>query len=134
MTVQNKPEDRTYHIGKQILTESDLKVQITYKDEVFTLKLANPLEKSAIEAEIARRLGALSREAFSADHVAMVEAATYISNCLVVDESPKWYNPWLCHDEMLTATLYSGYLRFRDGFRERLAKDGFSPDSGGSKA
>ena len=121
-------EEKSFRLGKQIIHEDDLKIKVEYNGEIFTLRYPNPIQKAAIEAEIARRLNGLSREAYPVDHVAMLEAHCFVENLYIPKECPDWFQgAWVCYDEMLIAELYAGYLRFRDNFRERIKQGKFSP-------
>jgi hypothetical protein len=126
-----KPEDNTtYKIGKNIIRESDLKIQIPYKNEVFTLRYANPALQAGIEVEIARRLGGLGRESYPAEHLTSIEACVLIDATKVLEECPKWFTgPWTCYDEALIATLYNGYIVFRHEFQKKISEDQFSKNS-----
>jgi len=123
-------EEKKYRLGKMVLSESELKIKVDYKGDVFTLKYPTPLQKSMIENEIARRLGGFPRASFSADHLAMVEACASIDILMVGDECPKWFEtPWTCYDEELIAALYDGYFQFRDQFRQRIRGSGVEESS-----
>ena len=114
------------NLGRMILRQSDLEIPITYKGEVFTLKYPTPAMQTAIEADIARRLGGFPRTSFSADHVLSVEACVTIDFTIIAEKSPKWFkNVWGCYDEELIATLFEGYCSFRRGFQDKLRSGGF---------
>jgi hypothetical protein len=113
-------ESKSLQIGKNVLAEDDLLIQISYEDDVFVLKYPNPLVKGQIEVEIARRLGGFNRNTFSQDHVIMTEALVTIDSTYVQEKCPKWFAPWLCVDDRLIMALFNGYLSFRDEFREKL--------------
>ena len=113
-------ESKSLQIGKNVLTEDDLLIQIPYEDDLFVLKYPTPLVRSQIEVEIARRLGGFSRNTFSSDHVIMTEALVTLDTIYVVDKCPKWFTPWTCIDDHLIMVLFNGYLSFRDEFREKL--------------
>ena len=129
----NKEKIQQIKMGKTILNENDLKIAISYKGEIFTLQYPNPMLRSVIETEIARRLGGYPRSSFSADHITAVEACATIDSLMISNECPDWFDgPWTCVDDALIATLYNGYLRFRDQFRKKLRKDKLEGDSKGS--
>ncbi len=120
-------ENKTYQIGKQILTEDDLMIPVEYKGEVFTLRYPTPSQRAAIELEVARRLGGMDRGAYSVEQITLVTVCTYVDNLIVSDKSPAWFvSAWTCMDEELTATLYAGYLSFRDGIQQKLREDGYA--------
>lgn len=122
-----------YQIGKQVLTEDDLKFPVEYKGEVFTLRYPNPLQRSIIEAEIVRRLGGVPREACSLEAITTVTACAYIDNLVVPTESPAWFtSAWTCYDEELIGTLYAGYLDFRDKIQKKIRAGGFERGSEGN--
>lgn len=125
-------DEKQYKVGKQILREHDLEFTVEYEGEVFTLRHPTPLIKSQVEAEIARRLGGMSRDAYSPEHLAMVEATTYVNAIVVPDKSPSWFeSAWTCYDDRLIAVLYEGYLQFRDNFRRGLREGRFSENRAG---
>jgi len=126
--------DKDVRIGQQIIHEDDLKIKVDYKGEIFTLKYPNPIMKSAIEGEIARRLGGFTRDCYPQDHVYMVIATTYVDNLIISKESPGWFgNAWECLDEELIGTLYGEYLSFRSKFQEKLKQGQYKdPDKGRS--
>lgn len=128
------PDDKAIKLGKQILHESDLKITVEYKGEIFTLKYPNPVEKSIIESNISRTLGGVPREAHTLEHITMVTATCYVDSLIILDESPDWFiSAWTCYDEELIGTLYAGYLRFRDSFQKKIRESGFQiPSEGGS--
>jgi len=129
----NKEQEKKYRLGKTVLTESDLKIQIPYKGDVFTLKYPTPLQKSMIENEIARRLGGYPRASFSSEHLALVEACSTIDILMIKEDCPNWFeSPWTCLDEDLITELFAGYYRFRDGFREHIRSPGMEGSSKGS--
>lgn len=131
----NKEQEKTYRLGKTVLTESDLKIQIPYKGEVFTLRYPTPLQKSMIENEIARRLGGYPRASFSNDHLALVEACATIDILMIKEDCPKWFeSPWTCLDEDLITDLFAGYFRFRDNIRARIRGSGVEESSKGSSS
>lgn len=128
----NKEREKQYKLGKTILNESDLKIQIPYKGDIFTLQYPNPMLRTAIETEIARRLGGYPRSSFSPDHIATIEATVTIDILMIRDECPDWFEgPWTCYDDALIANLYDGYLRFRDEFRKKLRSDRLEGDNKG---
>lgn len=119
-------KEETINLGRMILRQSDLEIPVIYKGEVFTLKYPTPAMQTAIEADIARRLGGYPRTSFSVDHVASVEACVTVDFTIIADKSPKWFkNVWGCYDEELIATLFEGYLSFRRRFQEKLRTGGF---------
>ena len=123
-------QNKTFKLGKQIIHEDDLKIPVEYKGEVFTLLYPNPLQRTSIETEIARRLGGMPRESFSVEHITMVVANSYIDNLLVLEESPTWFkSPWTCYDEELLGTLYAGYLQFRTRIQQKISDEGFAVNS-----
>jgi len=113
-------ESKNIQLGQNILAEDDLLITVQYENEEFVLKYPDPLQKSAIEVEIARRLGGFPRSTFSQDHVIMTEAHVIIDSTYVAEKCPKWFVPWKCLDERLIMTIYNAYLSFRDEFREKL--------------
>ena len=125
-----KSEDagKAYRIGKQVIAESELKIQIPYKGDMFTLKYPTPILRTMIETEIARRLGGYARSSYTTEHLSLVEACATIDLLMIPEECPNWFLPWECLDEALIAALYDGYFRFRDQLRERLRSTG--PESG----
>ena len=127
-----KGEEKTYQLGKTVLTESDLRIQVPYKGEVFTLKYPTPVERTMIENEIARRLGGFPRASFSPDHLALVEACATIDILMVEGECPDWFvTPWECVDDVLIGEIFQGYFTFRDKLRERLRPGGLEDSSKG---
>lgn len=130
MPFNKNDDERTYRLGKAVLTQSDLEIQIEYKGEVFTLHYPTPLQKTMIESEIARRLGGLPRASYPSEHLAMVEACCTIDILMERKGCPDWFDgPWTCYDEDLITTLFSGYFQFRDRFRERVRKGGLEEGS-----
>lgn len=128
-------EKKDYQLGKQVLTEQDIRIPIEYKGEIFTLQYPNPYQRTLIESEIARHLGGVARENYPLDHVTTVCACAYINSIIVQDESPKWFtSAWTCLDEELIGTLYGGYLRFRDELQGKIKKDGFARGSEGGSS
>ncbi len=124
---KDKDDEKALKIGKQILHEDDMEFTVTYKNEVFTLRLPDPLMKAQIESEIARRLGGSPRNSFPEDHLIMLEATTYVNNLVIPEKSPDWFkSAWNCMDDNLIGTLYQEYLTFRKTFRERLQGDKFT--------
>jgi hypothetical protein len=118
--MKSQDESKNLQIGKNILTEDDLLIQVPYEDEVFVLKYPNPMQKGAIEVEVVRRLGGFQRTSFSNDHLIMTQAVVTVEALYVPEKCPKWFIPWQCIDERLILALYNGYLSFRDEFGERL--------------
>jgi hypothetical protein len=116
----SEKESKNIQLGQNILSEGDLLITAQYDGEEFTLQYPDPLQKSAIEVEIARRLGGFPRSTFSSDHVIMTEAHVIIDSLYIADKCPKWFVPWKCLDERLIMVLYNAYLSFRDEFREKL--------------
>jgi hypothetical protein len=118
--------ETTVTLGKQILHEDDLQIKVEYKGDSFSLRYPNPLQRSMIEQEIAKRLGGLSRSAYDPEHLMMITASCYVDNLYEPKGCPVWFDgAWTCYDEALIAELYAGYLRFRDSFREKLRKSEF---------
>ena len=116
-------------IGKQILTEDDLKFTVQYNGELFTMRHPTPFEKAAIEADIARRLGGFARTAYPEEHLTLIEAAAYVNQLVIPEESPDWFkSAWTCYDEDCIFALYRGYLQFRGKFQQRI-RDG-NPEEG----
>ena len=117
-------------VGNLILSEDDLEFTVTYNGELFTMRHPTPFEKAAIEADIARRLGGMPRASYPTDHLAMVEATAYVDQLVIRDpKSPAWFkSAWTCYDDRCVNELYTGYLRFRGKFQERL-KEGRSEGS-----
>lgn len=112
-------------IGQKVLRESDLEFPVEYDGEVFTLRHPAPYQKALIESEIARRLGGFSRDAYPNEHLALIEATTYVDALVVRDKSPSWWKgAWTCYDEDLIYTLYRGYYQFRGDLQEKLRRDG----------
>ena len=122
-------------IGNQILTEDDLEIVVQYNGEVFTMQYPTPYEKAAIEAEIVRRLGGFNRTSYPVDHLAMVEATTYVDQLIIHKKSPDWFkSAWTCLDEECVAELFKGYLSFRGKFQIRIRGDGPKRGNKGSKS
>ena len=116
----------SYQIGKQVLTEDDLKFPVEYKGDVFILRYPNPLQRSLIESEITRRLGGVPREACSIEMISLTTACAYIDNLVVSADSPSWFtSAWTCYDEEMIGTLYAGYLDFRDKIQKKIRAGGF---------
>lgn len=117
--------EEAFKIGQQVFNESDLEFTVQYNGEVFTLKYPAPFQKAAIEAEIVRRLGGYARDAFSAEHVGLIEATTYAEALVIREKSPTWWKgAWACYDEELLYELFRGYYQFRGKFQERIRGDG----------
>ncbi len=122
-------------IGKQILSEDDLKFTVQYNGEIFTLRYPTPFEKAAIEAEIVRKLGGFSRDAYPSDHLTMVEMTAYVNQLIVPEESPDWFkSAWTCYDESCIGALYRGYLLFRGDFQTRIRGSGPEGNRKGGKS
>ena len=122
-------------VGKQVLREDELTFPVEYEGEIFTLKYPSPFEKSAIEVDIANRLGGFPRNSFTSDHVLMVTATAYVHNIIVREKSPDWFtSAWTCYDENCIGTLYQGYLEFRNKFPKRIRADGLERDSKGGES
>lgn len=129
---KDKREEELIQLGKNVIREADLEIPITYKGEQFTLRYASPALQSAIEMEIARRLGGMPRSSYSPDHLASIEAYVIIDMTYIADKCPKWFKgPWVCYDDDLILELYKGYYSFRDQFRERLRSGGFEKGTSG---
>lgn len=127
--------DKEIRIGQKVLHEDDLKFPVEYNGEVFHLKYPSPFEKVAIETDIARKLGGLSRAAYPAEHVAMVEAQAYVDYMVINEESPSWFkSAWTCYDDMCVAELYGGYLRFRGEFQQRIRDSGLEGSGKGGES
>lgn len=123
-------KDKAVQIGKMLLNPEELKIKVTYNGEIFVLHYPNPMEKAQIETEIARTLNGLPRSSYPNEHLYLVEATAYVNNLLIPEESPSWFkSAWTCYDEVLLATLYGEYVRFRDRFRERFADNGLQGSS-----
>ncbi|HEB29229.1 MAG TPA: hypothetical protein ENI05_16005 [Porticoccus sp.] len=117
--------EEAFTIGKKVFSETDLEFTVDYDGDVFTLKHPAPYQKAAIEAEIARRLGGYSRDSFPAEHLALIEATTYVDALVVAEKSPNWWkSAWTCYDEELIFNLFRGYYQFRGKFQERIRGDG----------
>ena len=117
-------------LGKQIIMEHDLEIPITYKDEIFTLQYPTPLMRSAIENEIARRLGGYARDTYAPQHLQLIESTVYVNELYIQDKCPKWFkSAWLCYDDELIQELYAGYLLFRGEFQEKVRSDKFQGSS-----
>jgi hypothetical protein len=128
--MMNGREEKTFKLGKTILTESELKIAVTYKGEIFTMLYPTPLQKTMIENDIALRLNGYSRSSFSPDHLAYVEACVTIAATMIRDECPDWFEgPWDCYDDELITALFAGYFQFRDEFRRRIRGDSVAGDS-----
>ena len=113
-------DEKTVRIGKKVLRESELEFQVDYNGESFVLKYPNMYARSAIETEIARRLGGMPRSAYPPEHVLLVTAAVYANAMIVPNKHPDWFvDVWTTYDEELVTTLYSGYLQFRDKIQSR---------------
>jgi len=50
-------DDKEIQIGKQVLHEDDLVINVSYKGEQFALRYPDPGIETAIQTEVARRLG-----------------------------------------------------------------------------
>jgi len=123
-------DEVAFTLGKKVFNESDLEFQVTHNGEVFTMKHPAPFVKVAIEADIARKLGGLARDAYPAEHVGYVEAVSYVEALVVTEKSPKWWkSAWTCYDDALIYTLFRGYYQFRENLQERIRGDG--PEEGG---
>jgi hypothetical protein len=122
-------------IGKKVLSEDDLKFTVQYNGEIFTLRYPMPAERTAIEAEIVRRLGGFGRASFPPEHLAVVEATAYVDQLVIPEESPDWFkSAWTCYDESCTLALYRGYLQFRSKFQIRIRGSGPERGSKGNKS
>ena len=120
-------EDKNYVIGKQILQAQDLQTQVEVKSEPYTLKLLSPLEKAAVDAEIAQRLGA-PRDRCSAEQIGRATVLTTLTVAVV--SAPTWFkSPWTCRDEEVTMTLYQKYEAFEEEFRRKLQAGEFIKNS-----
>jgi hypothetical protein len=123
-------KEKALKLGKSILRESDLEVSVTYRGEVFTLRLPNPSQMAQIETEIARRLGGYPRDSFSVDHLTRIRMMVTIDLTLVAEKSPNWFSSaGQCYDEELLAKLYSEFIDSREQFLQRL-KNGYYEGSG----
>jgi hypothetical protein len=106
-----------HRIGKQVLTEDDLKIEVPYKDELFVMKYPTPWEKAQIERVIAGHLNGMPRASFPEGELFRIQAMCYVDGLMIPDLCPDWFvNPWQCYDEQLVLELFSGYLSFRDEF------------------
>jgi hypothetical protein len=124
MTLSNSRKDEV-RIGQMVLSEDDLKFQVEYNGEVFTLRYPSPFVKAAIEADISRKLGGFARNTFPESHLTMVEATAYVDALVVREESPDWFvSAWTCYDEECIGALFQGYFRFRREFQERIKNPG----------
>lgn len=114
-------EKQTFRLGQQVLHQDDLEIEVTYNGEVFVLRYPNPMQRAAIENEVARRLGGLPRESYDPDQLTLLIATTYVDNLFIPEKCPNWFeSAWTCYDDDLIAQLYTGYLRFRDQFRKKI--------------
>lgn len=114
-----------FRLGQKVFHEADLEITVEYNGEIFTLKHPAPFQKAAIEAEIVRRLGGYARDSFPPEHLALIEATTYVDTLIIRDKCPRWWKgAWACYDEELIFALYRGYLQFRGEFQERIRGDG----------
>lgn len=117
----DREEERKIRIGKEILSEDDLEIQAPYKSDIFILKYPNPILRSQIEMETARRLGGYPRSSYSADYLLQLEMNVTVDLLYVSEKCPDWYEgPFEDFDEERTLALYNRYLKFRDTFRRRL--------------
>ena len=122
MFEKKREESKEFKVGRLVLNEDDLKFQVNYKDELFTIKHLAPYERQVVEAEIVRRLGGFPRNAHDPNHVAMVEAMAYVEASIIREESPDWFkSAWTCYDEDCIVELYRGLLDFSSQFQQRLA-------------
>lgn len=129
------PDEKAIKLGKQIIQQADLKISVEYKGEIFIMQYPNPLQRALIETNISNRLGGVPREAHTALHVAAVTATCYVDLLIIPAESPDWFiSAWTCFDEELIATLYSGYLDFRDSFQTKIREGRFQGPSKGSSS
>lgn len=125
--VNGNEKDKTIQLGKNVLHQDDLKISVEYNGEVFTLRYPSPIQRAGIENEIARRLGGLPRESYDIDSLTLIIMSAYVENLYIPDECPDWFKgAWNCYDDELIANLYTGYLRFRDEFRNRVKQGKFS--------
>lgn len=128
-------DEKEYVLGKQVLTEDDLKFTVDYKGDTFTLRYPTPFVKTQIEADIARRLGGMARESFSMEALAQIEVTAYANALVVPSECPPWFSKvkslWDYYDENLAIELYRGYVSFRDRFRDDLLNDRFEANRAG---
>lgn len=116
--------EQEIRVGDQVLSEDDLRFTVEYGGEIFVMRYPTPFEITAIETDIANKLGGNPRSAFPRSHLDMVEAAAYVNQLVIRDESPKWFkSAWTCYDTRCIEELYTGYLRFRGTFQERFRGD-----------
>jgi len=120
-------DDKEIQIGKQVLHEDDLVINVSYKGEQFALRYPDPGIETAIQTEVARRLGGYPRTSFGPDYLAKLEALVTIDLLYIPEKCPEWFGggPFTCYDEELITELYRSYVRFRSKFRENVRKNRF---------
>lgn len=116
-----KDGENKIRLGKQLIREDELEIHVPYRDDVFVLKYPDPIVKSQIEMEVARRLGSYPRSQYSANYLLQLEMIVTVDMLYVAEKCPTWYEgPFRDLDEERTMTLYNGYLNFQEDFRRRL--------------
>ena len=114
-------EERSVRIGAQILREDELEIRVPYKDDIFVLKYPNPIIRSQVEMEVARRLGGYPRASYSAGYLLQLEMNVTVDLLYISEKCPNWYEgPFQDYDEERTLVIYNGFLQFREEFRRRL--------------
>lgn len=135
MFSKEKKDDDAIRIGKQVFHQDEMEIPITYREEIFTLQYPNPFQKAQIEADIARRLNGLNRDAYPMEHLLLLEAVCYVDGLAIKGKCPEWFvSAHTCYDEELIGHLYRGYLAFRDKFRAKIRGDGSKEDGKGAGA
>ena len=113
-------------LGKQIITEDDLRIKVTVKDEDYELRYPNPNQRSFIEVQIARRFDGMARESFPLGYRQEVIVRETLDAIYVPDNCPDWFTPWDCLDFDILMELYDKYIEFHRGFQKRVEERKFT--------
>jgi len=73
-------------VGNQTLREDDLEIKVEYQGEMFIMAYPNQWTKAEIERLIALKLGGMPRNSYTPEHVANIEAFTYVNELVNTDK------------------------------------------------
>ena len=120
----DRKNDESIIVGKQILHPENLRTQINVDGDVWEIKYPTPLERQAIMRDVIMRLGGQSLS--SVPEIYYTDLLMYVTLDHVIQESPDWWTSASdCLNDEITRRIWKEYQTFVDKFRKKINKGGF---------
>ena len=116
-------------IGKQVLTEDDLRIEHEIDGERFVMRYPSPAVRRAIENTISRMLDLQPRDLYPDEHIWDIRTRATIYHIIVDDESPDWFDALNCYAGNIHMELWEAFVQFSNRFSKRLRAGGYAPGS-----